>query len=370
MSSPTSRPPLGGANDFDHIRFETFRGFSTRLGFLLACFPVLTLFADLLESPDQMNRFLLARLIGSLILLVYPAACRKDIPRKYLPWILYSGMTLLLVLVAHEQIQYGRAMEMLYTGSILLFITPILGMPFPWKVNAICEISLFLLFAAFMYSAFGLTAFTLRVGVLSVLVLVAIDFIYRQFERIIRIQHYYLRRIEKMAIKDVLSGQYNRRYFLEIGARVLLRCSRYGRPVSLALIDIDHFKTVNDRFGHDAGDVVIRETAQCMRQKVRETDLVARWGGEEFVVLLPESDREASLVVAERVRREIEAMSIQVAGLAEPIKITASLGLAEARHEQDSLKTLVKKADQALYRAKESGRNRVVVQEEEAKSAK
>jgi diguanylate cyclase (GGDEF)-like protein len=167
-----------------------------------------------------------------------------------------------------------------------------------------------------------------------------------------------------MAIKDVLSGQYNRRYFLGIGARIMQRCKRYGRPISLAIVDIDHFKRVNDRFGHDAGDVVIRETARCMRQRIRETDLLARWGGEEFVILLPESDQETSSLVAERVRQDIEAMSIVVGGLSDPLTITASLGVAKAKPELDSLMTLIKKADQALYRAKEAGRNRVVLQDE------
>jgi diguanylate cyclase (GGDEF)-like protein len=160
-----------------------------------------------------------------------------------------------------------------------------------------------------------------------------------------------------------LTGICNRRYFLELGERLLKQGARSKRPASLIMLDLDHFKAVNDQYGHAAGDAVIRESARLMIREVRETDLVARIGGEEFAILLPETGQETGSNVAERVRKGIEALAIPFEGRPHPLRITASLGLALADIGTDSLDSLLSKADQALYQAKEAGRNRVVYQE-------
>jgi diguanylate cyclase (GGDEF)-like protein len=222
------------------------------------------------------------------------------------------------------------------------------------------------LYVAMLHRFLGPSPMFLRLGIVGLLMVVTIGFVNRQFERLLRSQHCYLRRIEKMAIRDVLTGQYNRRYFFAIGSRILKQCARSQRPASLAILDLDHFKRVNDRFGYDTGDVVLRETARCMGREVRETDLVARLGGEEFAMLLPEANLETGRLVAERVRQAIAALSIPVEDPVRAIQVTASLGLAEARPGLDTLKTLLKRADEALYRAKLAGRGRVVLLADES----
>jgi len=355
--------PLSGrnANDFSLIRFETFRSFSIQLGFLVASFPLLTLVPDCLEFPDLAFQLLLRRVFASLLLLVCPMAMVWQAPRKALPWTLYGSVILLFFFMAQEQAWHNQVLHLAITGTFLFFLTPFIGTPFSWKENLLCEAVLLVTFVFMLHRFLGLSPMFFRLAIVGSLMVLTIGFVNRQFERLLRTQHSYLRRIEKMAIRDALTGQYNRRYLFAIGGQVLKQSIRSGRPASLAILDLDHFKSVNDRFGHDAGDVVLRETAHCMSREVRDTDLVARLGGEEFVILLPEANQETGRLVAERIRQAIAALSIPVEGPVGAIQVTASLGLAEAQPSLDTLKTLLKRADQALYRAKLTGRNRVAM---------
>jgi diguanylate cyclase (GGDEF)-like protein len=361
MSKDSTPPFSRNAYDFSAIRFETFRSFSVRLGFLVASFPLLTLLPDCLELPDMAFLFLLRRGIATLLLLIYPLAMVCRAPRRALPWVLYGSVIILFFFMVHEQTLNSKVMQIVITGTCMFFLTPLMGILFSWKENLICELVLLLVIVFMLHWFLGLSPMFFRLATVGSLMVFTIDFINRQFERLLRVQHSYLRRIEKMAIRDALTGQYNRRYFFAIGSRVLKQSTRSGRPASMAILDLDHFKSVNDRFGHDAGDVVLRETAHCVMREVRETDLVARLGGEEFVILLPEANQETGRLVAERIRQAIAALSIPVEGPLCTIQVTASLGLAEAQPGLDSLKTLLKRADQALYRAKQTGRNRVAL---------
>lgn len=252
-------------------------------------------------------------------------------------------------------------MQLVITGTFLFILTPLVGILFSWKENLFCELVLLVMYVSMLHRLLGPSPMFLRLGIAGSMMVVTIGFVNRQFERLLRSQHCYLRRIEKMAVRDVLTGQYNRRYFFAIGSRILKHSARSQRPATLAILDLDHFKRVNDRFGHDTGDAVLRATAQCMEREVRETDLVARLGGEEFAILLPEANLETGRLVAERIRQAIAALSIPVEGPVRAIHVTASLGLAEVRPRLDTLKTLLKRADQALYQAKLAGRDRVVL---------
>lgn len=168
-------------------------------------------------------------------------------------------------------------------------------------------------------------------------------------------------RIVEMAVTDELTGLRNRRYLYQRLAEELARARRSRRPLSVALFDLDHFKLVNDRHGHDAGDEVLRAAAAMALRACRATDLVARVGGEEFLVMLPETDLEGATLIAERLRTWIEAMRVDYGGKA--ITMTASFGLATlspAEPTSTDVHALVKRADEALYRAKAAGRNRVV----------
>jgi len=164
----------------------------------------------------------------------------------------------------------------------------------------------------------------------------------------------------EMAITDSLTSLYNRRYMeSHLGSLVEQAASR-GKPLSLLVLDIDYFKSVNDGFGHDAGDDVLREFATRIRKSIRGIDLACRYGGEEFVVVMPETDMAVAAVVAERIRRRIASEPFQINQGAGSLDVTISIGLAALATVDDSAATILKRADQALYRAKRDGRNRVV----------
>ena len=159
--------------------------------------------------------------------------------------------------------------------------------------------------------------------------------------------------IHLLATTDSLTGIANRREFSSILAREVERAKRYGVPMSLAMYDLDYFKRVNDTFGHDVGDYVLQAVTDLVKENIRATDVVARWGGEEFMVLMPQSDMQAARIVAEKLRLAIAGHGFDKVG-----ELTASFGVA-AFEPQDDLNSLLKRVDDALYLAKERGRNRV-----------
>jgi diguanylate cyclase (GGDEF)-like protein len=163
----------------------------------------------------------------------------------------------------------------------------------------------------------------------------------------------------RLAETDALTGLTNRRHFLELAARELARSRRYGSPMSLVLVDLDHFKRVNDKYGHLVGDQVLTAAARALASGLREIDVIARHGGEEFAILLPETDLNGAREVAERsCRRLAEAVTL-VDGA--EIRITASMGVASATGGAASLDDLLGRADRAMYGAKRAGRDRVEV---------
>jgi len=161
--------------------------------------------------------------------------------------------------------------------------------------------------------------------------------------------------LEHQATHDLLTGLYNRRRLESLLELEIGRAQRYGRPFSVALLDIDGFKAINDRHGHDAGDAVLRRLGGVFRERLRDSDLPGRWGGEEFVILLPETDAPGALEVAETLRGATADTGFAPVG-----QITISLGVAGYR-EGDTLDGLLRRADQALYRAKAAGRNRAML---------
>lgn len=160
---------------------------------------------------------------------------------------------------------------------------------------------------------------------------------------------------EKLAATDLLTGIANRRSFLERAAQEVRRVGRYDSGFALVFVDIDHFKRINDEYGHATGDAVLVHLVKVMKQALRETDLFARWGGEEFVILVPESTLEQSRILAEKLCREVEQAVFPVVH-----SVTCSMGVAEWV-QGESLDSLCQRADTALYQAKESGRNQVCV---------
>ena len=166
--------------------------------------------------------------------------------------------------------------------------------------------------------------------------------------------------LREQANVDVLTKVYNRRYFLEFALPTFNSAYRYKRNLSLILIDLDHFKEINDRYGHNNGDCILRGLADLLNKSVRSPDILARYGGDEFVVIMPETTHSEAMVCAERLKEMIEEKSFQIDG-EDALHLTISLGVACLHHQKDnSLDDLIYRADQALYQAKIDGRNRVV----------
>lgn len=168
--------------------------------------------------------------------------------------------------------------------------------------------------------------------------------------------------LTNIAQRDSLTGIYNRRYLSELAEREVALAQRHHRPLSLLMIDIDHFKSINDTFGHDIGDAVIRMVTETCVVNMRRIDHVGRIGGEEFVCVLPETDEAEALQCAERLRENIE--SLRVPSPLGAVRFTVSIGVAVLSVRHENWKALLKDADVALYRAKQSGRNRVMLPEQ------
>ncbi len=167
------------------------------------------------------------------------------------------------------------------------------------------------------------------------------------------------RELERLATTDVLTGVFNRRVLLERLELELRRCRRYGSRLCVLLLDVDYFKRVNDTYGHLAGDAVLVAVGHILRTRVRNTDVAGRYGGEEFGVLLPETDLEPGRELAERLRQHV-ADEVFSAGTA-TFRVTCSVGVAHFADARQKANDLLQGADKALYRAKEQGRNRVCV---------
>jgi diguanylate cyclase (GGDEF)-like protein len=167
------------------------------------------------------------------------------------------------------------------------------------------------------------------------------------------------RELQELAYYDPLTGLPNRRFFFEHASLIFEEVKRYEKPLSLLVIDIDHFKKINDTYGHDVGDLVLKTFADVLRGTVRKSDICARFGGEEFVVLLPNTDLKGARVLAERIRATVAKNPVEHGSIV--IVFTVSIGISQYRKGMQNIDELIKEADIALYRAKEGGRNRVEV---------
>lgn len=165
--------------------------------------------------------------------------------------------------------------------------------------------------------------------------------------------------LEQAARTDELTGTLNRRAFFDFAELSLANARRHGRPLAMLIVDVDHFKRINDRFGHPIGDRVLRDIAERATSAIRDVDRLARIGGEEFAVLLPETDLEHAIEVAERIRFALQPISLQN-GV--QIKPTVSIGAATLHAEDQSIHELYQRADDALYRAKTGGRDQVAAE--------
>lgn len=174
-------------------------------------------------------------------------------------------------------------------------------------------------------------------------------------------------KVQEMAVTDSLTGVFSRRYLLERLNEEFERSKKFGFSFSLLMLDIDHFKGYNDRYGHLAGDAILKEIALSLQENMRQIDLVGRFGGEEFSVILSETGKQGAALAAERMRQAIETREIKAYD--ETLKVTVSIGIACFPQDSIYAGELIDKADTALYRAKQSGRNKVCLFENPANSA-
>jgi two-component system, cell cycle response regulator len=168
-----------------------------------------------------------------------------------------------------------------------------------------------------------------------------------------------LHHVEALAITDPLTGLYNRRRLSDVLRREWAVAKRYKNDLSCIMVDIDHFKGFNDRYGHDAGDAILKEVARTLGEGLREVDLAARYGGEEFAILLPQTNKPGAVTVASRLHKSLHARRVRIGE--EELRVTASFGVAADRDIADGgAEDLIRAADAALYDAKRNGRDRVV----------
>ncbi|POR05386.1 hypothetical protein AU468_01540 [Alkalispirochaeta sphaeroplastigenens] len=245
---------------------------------------------------------------------------------------------------------------------ILWFITSvpgvflILGVRIGWIVTFI-SLSIVLLTNAYneaAYSINGITTFTLGMVYLS---LFFHFFVNRSVSYYSRLQESN-RHLRHMASHDMLTGVLNARAYYQSCDQLIRLADRDGSSYSVLFVDLDHFKSVNDRYGHAAGDTVLKSVAQCLAQSIRCSDCIGRIGGEEFSIFLPATRGEAATKLAETIRRAIESLQLDIGGV-QYLSITASIGIAEKSRTQQSMKEIQHEADQAMYAAKAGGRNRV-----------
>ncbi|MFA4915874.1 MAG: diguanylate cyclase [Syntrophales bacterium] len=168
------------------------------------------------------------------------------------------------------------------------------------------------------------------------------------------------RQLQELADRDGLTNLFNHRVFHEFLNREISRAKRYGGIISCIILDLDYFKKINDTYGHQVGDVVLKETAEILQKGIRDSDLAARYGGEEFAIVLIQTEAQGAFLVSERLRLQIAAHPIQA--VESPFYVNASFGVASFPSEKiNEGRDLVEAADQALYQAKAAGRNRVVL---------
>ena len=179
--------------------------------------------------------------------------------------------------------------------------------------------------------------------------------------RALHAQERHAAELQRLARTDPLTGVFNRRQFFEVGLQEFLRARRYGNTLSLLMLDIDYFKVVNDTRGHPTGDRVLQALAEIMSSQVRDQDSIGRLGGEEFALILPETELAGALISAERLRAAVEQAEIACASDdGKVVRVTISIGIAASAADDASFEAVLARADKRLYAAKESGRNRVV----------
>lgn len=335
------------------------------VGFAASVLAVVLWSWDWAIDPENAGQVLWIRLVLGLILSVYPLGVLAGVRGKALPW-LYAGVVLTTegVFLYHLSfletgLIYGIA------GFMYWFILPVfLGLPFSVTVNSICFLAIALLPNLLVPMGVSPEFELIKYNVLIWPTCAIGIFITALLDQLYRMIFLYRRKAEERARIDDLTGIANRRHFLEVGEHLLENCRRYGAPVSIIMLDIDHFKPVNDTYGHPAGDQVLYNISGVFRESLRKSDFLGRYGGEEFAVILPRTIPAHAVEVAEKIRQKVKSTLFTVnGGTVIRLTVSAGVGGVDTAEGEISLEALVKQADDALYQAKRSGRNQVFFSE-------
>lgn len=337
-----------------------------------------TTYGAWLELPPDSTALLFGNAWRALLILaalVVILACRT----VEQPWQLYTGNALVLsigyVAVAlRSSMPVGPEVEVTVfhvtqNGIFLLLVVSMAQLtlvPGWFMVNAAISTGALCTFLPIMLGGPGApdNAFDVAlVGLIGFLFILGMGYSAQRLRRdwfLARVQLQETNReLERLATLDHLTGCANRRHFYALAEAELARSRRYDRPLGLVILDVDHFKAINDRFGHAAGDEMLRALAETLRDELRELDVFGRIGGEEFAVLLPETPRHESVGSAERLRRCLAALCIEYEG--HELTLTASFGVTAREPADTSVDSMMRRADRALYEAKAAGRNRTAV---------
>ena len=344
----------------DQKFFDT-RNLAMLLGFASSALAVVLWSWDWVIDPLGAKRVLSSRLLLGAILICYPLSIVVGIRKRLLPWIyivavlITEGFFLYHLSLIETGLIYGIA------GFMFWFILPVfLGLPYSPMVTMLCFISVALipniLVPMGVSPSFELIKFNALIWptcVIGIFITLLLDQLYRRI-------FVYRHTAELLAHFDSLTGIANRGHLMATCESLLEHCRRNGSPVSIIMLDIDHFKNINDNYGHPIGDIVLCHLSDILKESIRKADFLGRYGGEEFVIILPETKPSDSLKVAEKIRRKVESSPMKINDKV-IVKITLSAGVSglSVTTQNTSLQDILRWADDALYQAKNSGRNRV-----------
>jgi diguanylate cyclase (GGDEF)-like protein len=349
--------------DYQEARVKDLALFSVAATFITAVFVALTVFWDYGMDPARAHLAIELRLAETAALLVTGIVfwLAPGSRWAYLAFILgaiFVELTFIEILARLDSAAVhglggflyffifvpfiGRVFSLAHNVFVLLVVALI---PLVGHIVGFAEHLNLRVFNAYVWLVFGPV----------VLMMVCVEFLqWRTYQ--------YRERLARQAHRDALTNLPNRRYFFELVSRFLPLAHRDKVPVSLLFLDLDHFKGVNDQFGHEIGDHALQAVAAEVQPLLRKSDVMARMGGEEFVIWLHGADEIQALESAARIRMQLDANPIRVRGLEAPLSLTVSIGIATCSRISDpgnTLKSLLRRADEALYRAKKEGRNRV-----------
>ena len=316
-------------------------------------------------------------LLSGIIFIILPFAVKKrrhSFPsriRRQLPWIMHSIILSLLALVT--------LIDLVYSGKMIVFIygffisSALLLISFPWNLVVFgIPMLIFMGGQIFLPIDHDLKLYVVvNCTIIFITGILISNVSYREYflNLLANLKlHEANRKLDHQAKHDALTGLANRRFFEEQVKREFSLMERNGQKGVLLLLDIDLFKNINDSYGHDAGDLVLKDIAAVLKEDLRDIDIIARWGGEEFIIFLPDTSPERGMQVAERIRKKLAEASVSTG--ADILRITASIGGFCIMPEQGlSYEDSYKVADEMLYRAKGSGRNRVIIYNMDAPQA-